>query len=129
VNRARDWFEQGRYDLQHARNSVAAGDFSWACYAAQQAAEKAVKAVYLTRNLEGWGHVVRTLLEGLTDELPVPESLIEAARRLDLFYIPTRYPNGFPQGKPADFFGASDAERAIADAGQILAFCESKLRP
>lgn len=36
---------QAQRDLEHARLSIGSGHFEWACFAAQQAAEKAVKAV------------------------------------------------------------------------------------
>lgn len=62
-NRAPDWFAQAAADLQHARHSRKVGDFEWACFAAQQAAEKAVKAVFLHLGGEGWGHSVSRLLE------------------------------------------------------------------
>jgi HEPN domain-containing protein len=127
MNRARDWLEQARLDLRHARYSRDGGDHNWACFAAQQAAEKAVKAVYLSRNLEGWGHVLRLLLEGLPEEMMVPQELVDCGRRLDLFYIPTRYPNSFDQGKPADFFGLDEATKAIVDAEKIIEFCSRQV--
>ncbi len=40
--RALDWFAQAERDLGHARNSRAAGNHDWACFASQQAADKAV---------------------------------------------------------------------------------------
>ncbi len=129
MNRSRDWLGQAQHDLRHARNSRNLGDFSWACFAAQQAAEKAVKAVYLARNMEGWGHVVRRLLEELQSEVEVSNDLIAKGRRLDVFYIPTRYPNGFDEGKPADFFAEEEADQAIADAEAILQFCKSQIGP
>ncbi len=46
-NRYADWFRQAEADLAHARNALAAGDYEWSCFAAQQAAEKATKAVFL----------------------------------------------------------------------------------
>lgn len=42
-----DWLKQGQRDLTHARRAMGAGDYEWACFAAQQGAEKAVKALYL----------------------------------------------------------------------------------
>lgn len=41
-NRYLDWFRQAEADLQHARNSFADGDYEWSCFAAHQAAEKAL---------------------------------------------------------------------------------------
>ena len=34
--------------MEHARRSVDIGDYNWACFAAQQAAEKALKALSIT---------------------------------------------------------------------------------
>ncbi len=50
-----DWLGQARRDLAHAQHSVEAGDYEWACFASQQAAEKAVKAVFQKQNREAWG--------------------------------------------------------------------------
>ncbi len=95
------------------------------CFGAQQAAEKAVKGAILHLNMEGWGHSVTDLLVGLRDEssVNVPEALIDRAKQLDKHYIPTRYPNGFERGKPADYYTDSEAEEAIRHARKILTFC------
>jgi HEPN domain-containing protein len=42
-NRAPDWFRQAQKDLEQAEDSRRAGRHEWACFAAQQAAEKAVR--------------------------------------------------------------------------------------
>jgi hypothetical protein len=41
MNRAVNWMNQAERDLQHARNAKKDGDYEWACFAVQQAAEKA----------------------------------------------------------------------------------------
>ena len=69
-NRAQDWFLQAEHDWQHARRARVAGDHDWACFAAQQAAEKAVKALHQAHGQEAWGHSVLRLLEAL----PVPRA-------------------------------------------------------
>ena len=45
ASRASDWWRQAQRDLAHARNALEDRDFEWSCFAAKQAAEKAVKAV------------------------------------------------------------------------------------
>jgi HEPN domain-containing protein len=104
-NRSSHWLNQAVRDLEQAEDSRVAGRHEWACFAAHQSAEKAVKALHLYMGQEAWGHVVARLLEDLPAD--APEDLIEAAQVLDNFYIPTRYPNGHPQGAPlntmADF--------------------------
>jgi HEPN domain-containing protein len=52
---------------------------------------------------------------------------MEQAQLLDAFYIPTRYPNGFPEGKPADYFNASKAQEAFDAASAIIRFCQDHL--
>ncbi len=123
ANRAIDWPAQAERDLQHARHSVAAGDFDWACFAAQQAAEKAAKAALMALGGEGWGHSVTRLLVDLSQRLPVPDELLAAARRLDKHDIPSRYPNGFPAGAPKDYYTKPEADQAIADATAIYDLC------
>lgn len=55
VQRARDWLRQAERDLEQAEDSRRAGRHKWACFAAQQAAEKAVKALHLHHGQEAWG--------------------------------------------------------------------------
>ena len=64
-SRARDWFRQAEADLRHARHSQRDGDYEWACFAAQQAAEKAAKAAHAALGQEAWGHAVTELLDAL----------------------------------------------------------------
>jgi HEPN domain-containing protein len=37
-----DWLRQADKDLKHAKTSLSARDYEWACFASQQAAEKAI---------------------------------------------------------------------------------------
>ncbi|MDZ7304214.1 MAG: HEPN domain-containing protein, partial [candidate division KSB1 bacterium] len=101
--------------------------YEWACFSAQQAAEKAVKAVFYKLHAEARGHSVTALLRELAKNFPVAESLIKAGQNLDKFYIPPRYPNGFDTGIPSDYFNEEDAQGAIEDARHIIQFCENKL--
>ena len=57
----------------------------------------------------------------------VPLELIEYAQLLDAYYIPTRYPNGFAEGKPADYYNESMAMEAVDAAGSIIRFCKDLL--
>jgi HEPN domain-containing protein len=126
--RAPDWFRQAEADLRHARHALDDGDHEWACFAAQQAAEKAAKAAHAAAGQEAWGHVITELLDALRPERPeIDETLLDRARALDKLYIPTRYPNGLAGGAPADFYTRSEAERAIADAEAVIAVCRKML--
>ena len=126
VSRARDWMRQALRDLAHAERSLEMGDYEWACFAAQQAAEKAVKALYESRNMEVWGHSVSRMLESLPGGLRPNGDLIDKAKELDRHYIPTRYPNFHSEGAPLDYYTKSDAERAVKYAREVIEFCRSK---
>ena len=126
--RSEDWLAQAQRDLSHAVDAAKSGHFEWACFSAQQGAEKAVKAVYLRLHGEGWGHSVLKLLEGLADHVTVADPLLDAARALDKHYIPTRYPNGFDQGFPGNYYTKKEADEAITYARQITEFCAGLLR-
>ncbi len=96
-------------------------------FIAQQAAEKAVKAVYQKLAGEAWGHSVNDLLKGLKEKLDVPKELFKSATSLDRFYIPARYPNGWAAGFPAEYITRKDAKDAISDSEKILRFCKDIL--
>ena len=96
-------------------------------FAAQQAAEKAVKALHLHLGQEAWGHVVANLLIELPKDVQVSHDLIEKARVLDNFYIPPRYPNSHPEGAPFEHYGPIQSEQAIYYASEIIEFVRSKM--
>ena len=127
ANRHADWLRQAQADLRHARNALEDGDHEWACFAAQQAAEKAVKAVIQALGGEAWGHSVTVLLGGVAERVEVSADLMDAGRRLDKHYLPTRYPNGFDIGAPTDYYTRAEAVAAVRDAGAILEFCHGAL--
>jgi HEPN domain-containing protein len=126
-NRSKDWMRQAERDLEQARDSRSAGRHEWACFAAQQAAEKAVKSLHLFLGQEAWGQVVRKLLEELPKASVIPEMLLDKARVIDAFYIPTRYANGHPSGPPFEYYGKLQSDEAIRYAGEIIEFCHSQM--
>jgi HEPN domain-containing protein len=113
--------------MEQARDSRSADRHEWACFAAQQAAEKAVKALHLHLGQEAWGHVVRKLIEELPPSVAVPTALLDKARVLDSFYLPTRYANGHPEGSPFEHYGSLQSEEAIKYAGEVIEFCRSQM--
>ena len=126
-NRFNDWFRQAEADLKHSRNSLEAGDYDWACFSSQQAAEKAVKALHEKRGMEAWGHTVTILLGDLKPLLQVPDDLIQSAKVLDKHYIPTRYPNGLPGAVPYEVYTAEQTRDALATCEQVIALAKGRL--
>ena len=127
AERSRDWFRQALHDLAHARNAAGTDYHDWACCAAQQAAEKALKALASRLGGEAWGHSLLAMVNGLATVDPETLSLREVGIRLDRYDIPTRYPNGFDEGAPLDYFLESDSREAINHADQVIEFVRRRL--
>jgi len=126
-NRARDWLNQALRDLEQAEDSRRAGRHEWACFAAQQAGEKAVRALHLHLGQDAWGHVVAKLLVELPDSIRPPATLVDKGRVLDTFYIPPRSPNSHPEGAPFEHYGPLQSDEAIRYAGEIIDFARSQM--
>ena len=127
MERSADWMDQAQGDLDHARADLAHGFYDWACFSAQQAAEKAVKAVLQRLGLETWGHSVADLLVELGTLQAVPEELREVALELDKAYIASRYPDAHPSGSPRRRYTRREAERMVDHADAIVRFCAGLL--
>ncbi|MGH7802567.1 MAG: HEPN domain-containing protein [Thermodesulfobacteriota bacterium] len=125
--RTKDWLQQAERDLEAAKWSLKGRFYEWSCFSCQQAAEKALKALYQHLNLDAWGHSVSKLMADLPQKAHPPKSLIEKAIYLDRFYIPTRYPNDLPSGAPMSYFTERDAKEAIKYCGEIIRYCKDKI--
>jgi HEPN domain-containing protein len=55
MNRSEDWIRQGKRDLERAKLDIEHKYYEWACFTSQQAAGKAVKAVYQALNSSARG--------------------------------------------------------------------------
>lgn len=127
MERSRDWIAQAERDLLHARRDLEGGFYEWAAFSAQQAAEKAIKAVFLRMGGVAWGHSVADLLQELSLRLEVQEELLEGALALDRAYIPSRYPDAHPSGAPFGRYTLKEAERLVGYAEFIFEFCKGLL--
>jgi HEPN domain-containing protein len=126
MNRYQDWLDQAERDLKRAGIDIQYEYWEWACFTAQQAAEKAVKGLLMKRGASVWGHAITPMLRHLTG-VTVPSTMIEHAQLLDAYYIPTRYPNGFAEGKPADYYNEQKAKGALSAATELIRFCKNNL--
>jgi HEPN domain-containing protein len=127
---ARRWLQAAREDLAWARHAAGGGFHAPACFHAQQAAEKAVKAAHYARGARAViGHSVRALIEALEPRELALDALLDAARELDLLYVPTRYPNGLDAGTPGQAFSAAQSARALDLADRVVKVVTTVLGP
>lgn len=126
--RYRDWLEEAVDDLEAARKLFEHGMWSKVCFFSHQAAEKALKALCI-KKLGRYVHThsVARLLEELGGAVPLPKELAERARRLDRHYIPTRYPNAWPELPPHKHYSRSDAEEALSSAAEVVELARGEI--
>ena len=128
---ARRWLRQADADLATARHNAVPHPYA-ACFFAQQAAEKAVKAVQIAATgMLPRTHSVGRLLDLAKD---LTRGFAAATERrlgaqLDRLYTETRYPDALPDTIPAEYFTPEDAQGAIADAQQIVDAAAAALPP
>jgi len=91
-----DWLEEAVDDYESAKDLMKLGRYGKACFFAQQASEKALKALMIKRVRAHVDiHSVAEILRRLKGAVEVPDELIAVGERLDRYYIPTRYPNAW----------------------------------
>ena len=119
------WRRQAANDLEFARVALRERFCAQACFIAQQAAEKAVKAIaYGLGERTVLGHSLVTLISRYSDRAPELEELRELGGVLDQYYVPTRYPNGLAGGVPFEAFGEPQAAAAVDAADCFVRLAE-----
>jgi HEPN domain-containing protein len=114
--------------LEDARFNLAGGRFNVACFLAQQAAEKALKAFLLYQGAEEvWGHSLAELCDDAKRFDPSFAKIERELSSLDKYYLPTRYPDALPGGIPANAFDEEDAKRAISLSEKAIEFVREKM--
>lgn len=115
----RAWLQHARSDLALARADVPGVGMEPFCFHAQQAAEKAIKAVLLHGSIQfPYVHDLGRLLRLLADHgMTVPEEVSEADRLSD-YAVLLRYPF---VGPPVD---AAQRREAVAMAETVVRWAE-----
>ena len=155
MNRARDWLRQAEYDLEFARLARKAGRHEWACFAAQQTAEKALKGLILSLSSAAQPpktHKLEDLLKKVKSQgVSAPSDVSLAAKEIEEVpmrhgaqitygdttpygadkgpaYVAARYLDpSFGDKPPYERFHDVDAEESIKNAEKILKWAQSHL--
>lgn len=128
LEEGRRWLSQAEEDLHWADHLAREGGWHLACFLAQQVAEKALKAFLYAQGEEiVLGHSVERLCAASAIFRP---EFAEKSRRwslLDGYYIPTRYPNGLPDGIPAKVYTEEAARGAVSMAEEAVQYVRQLL--
>ncbi len=54
------------------------------------------------------------------------QNLVNIAKLIDKYYIPTRYTDAWPEGVPEDYYTLDEANEAIANAETVMEGVEDK---
>jgi HEPN domain-containing protein len=125
------WFTHAKDEFKDADDLRKRGKFYLALFHFQQAVEKALKA-YLYFKIKSvevfYTHSVDELSR-MASELDQDFKQVLSAKKLDKYYIPTRYPNALPGGIPSRYFDdPKEAEEAMQLAKSVINLIEMKLK-
>ena len=127
---AKRWILQAEDDLKFVEWVLKENVFfDKGCFVSQQAGEKALKScLYASGERRVLGHSLFEMVIDLIKKDRIFEEIRNEAKRLDRFYITTRYPNGLPGGSPFQFYTKEDLERACEDLRKIFKISKSFLK-
>lgn len=122
------WLTQAEEEFKDASDLTKAGRFYLSLFLSQQSAEKALKVfIYLKEEEPMFSHSVAELLN-LAMSLDAEFKPLKGAKRLDDYYIPTRYPNGLPGEIPAKYYDdREEVQKALAWSEQIIKLVRKKI--
>lgn len=124
------WFTHAKDEFNDADDLRIRERFYLALFHFQQASEKALKSyLYLkVKSIEiFYTHSINDLLK-MAIEFDTDFNDVTSSKKLDQYYIPTRYPNGLPGGIPSRYYDdPEEAENAMKLARNLIDLVENKL--
>ena len=124
------WFIQSKDEFNDADELRKMERFYLALFHFQQSTEKALKAfLYLkVKSVEiYYTHSITDLLK-MAIEIDSEFKNVRASKKLDQYYIPTRYPNSLPGGIPSRYYDdPKEAEEAMILAKNVLELVEKQI--
>ena len=127
LERTEWWLSASERDEAMARHLLDAGFYEGVAFHAQQAAEKALKALMAEIGVTTHTHSCVELAERLASQgLTVPPQVLNRARRLDQHYVDSRYPNGVG-GPPKAFYDEAIAQDCLSWMTDLRDFVRSNL--
>ena len=116
-------WEQAQEDLDTANKLLAIGKYYASVFFSEQAAEKALKVVYLEKKRRA---VFTHDLVELAEELGAPENVFHAAAELSPDYLTTRYPDA-ANAVPAKLYDAASARMHLELSQEVLKWVKREL--
>lgn len=121
------WLRQAQYDLRAADWNEQGGFYGPACFLAQQAAAKALRAFLFIYKEDA--RETRSVVDLLDRAITYEEgfrSFVGTSTSIDIYYKTSRFPDALPGGIPAEVMTIKDSKDAIQQATGIIALVEKK---
>jgi HEPN domain-containing protein len=115
----KNWLKKAEEDLDAAKYNFEGAKLEVAAFLCQQAAEKALKALYI-KNFESLLKVHDLVL--LSKKLDAPKQIVEICKTLTSFYIETRYPSFLDAG-----VSEKEVISALKDSQKVIEWIKEKL--
>lgn len=110
MQEAKEWMERAEKDLEDAEFNLRGRRFEVSAFLSHQAAEKALKALFIRRFRRLWRiHDLKQLAE----RVGAPSSVLELCDRLNPHYIGTRYPVKVSYDRKMAGEALSDARKVV----------------
>lgn len=128
---ANRWLREAEYTLNQARLILKQQKaYNIACFLAEQACQKSLKAVlYFDGQRFILTHSITDLINQAKDQHLEFVSFLESAGKLDQYYLSSRYPDAVPEPViPSEIFTEAQAEEAVEIAEKIFNACQKLIR-
>lgn len=119
------FIKEAKTEIEYIVWDIKGEKWNPACFWSQQAAEKALKALWAYHGRKPIKiHRLETLIKGVADKSPMIKKYLKTAMFLDQFYLETRYPDFIDEGiKTSKRLG----ERSLRSAEKIIAAVKKEL--
>ncbi|GAB6948399.1 HEPN domain-containing protein [Vulcanisaeta sp. JCM 16161] len=122
------WLAQAIRDLRTAKNSLNSGDYYACAFWSQQAVEKTLNALLISRGKVVRDHDLVELSYVIRDELHIDISrIIDHLRELTTHYTTSRYPDA-ANGLPYEIYTEGKARRVLEMAREVVEWVRQNLQ-
>lgn len=117
-----DWVESAKNDLETATTLLREKVFYASAFYSQQAAEKALKAAYISKSKKLYA---QHNIISLATELGATSEIIASCKRLNPHYIQSRYPDA-ANAVPADSYDNKIASELLIESKKVVEWAIKK---
>ena len=122
------WLAQAMRDLDGAEVLAVNARFEAACFACQQAVERALQAALIwIAGVRPRTHEIGTLVDELAARCEGAREALGDVQALDPYYLTTRYPDAVGGAVPGSKFYAPEAQLALERARRAVAYVRTVL--